>query len=94
MFDKGAAADRVAKILDQKSPPNQPWAIDENHTRETPSAWVFFYNSQRYLKTGQVVHKLAGNGPVFVNKSTGEVQSFGSAPPLDVIIENYEKSHL
>jgi hypothetical protein len=39
-----------------------------------------------------MIHRLAGNGPIFVNKTTGEVKFYGSMPPLEVIIENYEKS--
>jgi len=52
MFDKKTALDRVSKILVEKTPPDQTWAIVENQTRETASAWIFFYNSQRYLDTG------------------------------------------
>ena len=92
MFDKNAALDRASKALAERTPPGQSWAIVDDHTRETASAWIFFYNSQRYLETGSVIHKLAGNGPIFVNKTTGEVQFYGSTPPLEVIIENYEKS--
>ncbi len=79
MFDKKTALDRVSKILVEKTPPDQTWAIVENETRETASAWIFFYNSQRYLDTGNVIDKLAGNGPIFVNKTTGDVQFYGSS---------------
>jgi hypothetical protein len=92
MFDKKAALDRISKILTEKAPPGEPWAIAEKGTMEIASAWIFFYNSQQYLETGNVIHALAGNGPVFVDKKTGEVQFYGSTPPLEVIIEKYEKS--
>jgi hypothetical protein len=92
MFDKKSALNRAAKVLAEKVPPGQSWAIIEDHTRESASAWIFFYNSLRYLETGNMIHRLAGNGPIFVNKTTGEVKFYGSMPPLEVIIENYEKS--
>ncbi len=62
MFDKKTALDCVSKILVEKTPPDQTWAIVETQTRETASAWIFFYNAQRYLDTGNVIGKLAGNG--------------------------------
>lgn len=89
MLDKKTALARASKILAQKAPPDQPWAIAEDHTQEIASAWIFFYNTRRYLESGSVIHKLAGNGPIFVNKTTGEVQFYGSTPALEVIIENY-----
>jgi Immunity protein 35 len=93
MFDKKAALDRVSKILAEEAPPpGESWAIAEDHTTETASAWIFFYNTQQYLETGNVIHALGGNGPVFVNKTTGKVQFYGSAQPLEEIIANYEKS--
>jgi hypothetical protein len=92
VFDKKAALHRVSKLLAEKAPPGEPWAIADSHTMEIASAWIFFYNTRRYLETGDIIYRLAGNGPVFVNKETGEVQFYGSRPPLEVIIRNYEKS--
>lgn len=82
MFDKKAALNRVSEMLAKKAPPGELWAVVEQQTMETASAWIFFYNSQRYLETGNIIYRLAGNGPIFVNKETGEVQFYGSTPPL------------
>ncbi len=92
MLDRKAALNRVLEILSEKAPPDKPWAISESHLTETASAWIFFYNSRRYLETGEIVYALAGNGPVLVNKKTGEVKFYGSLPTVDVIINDYEKA--
>jgi hypothetical protein len=91
MLDKKAALDCAAKRVAEEAPPGQTWSIAENHTMEIASAWIFFYNSRKYFETGNIIHKLAGNGPIFVNKETGQVQFYGSTPPLESLIEQYEK---
>jgi hypothetical protein len=73
------------------APVGDQWVVLEDKTIEKHFGWVFFYNSLRYVTTGNVIHRLAGNGPVFVNKITGSIDFFGSTPPLDVILETYQK---
>lgn len=42
--------------------------INDEATRETPTCWIFFYNTRAYLETGSIRHALAGNAPIFVLK--------------------------
>ena len=49
---------------------------------ETSDGWVFFFNSRKYLETGNFLDRLAGNGPVFVDKE-GAVTQFTSAYPWE-----------
>ena len=37
-------------------------------TKAVHSGWVFFYNSADYVRTGNAVDALAGNGPIFVSR--------------------------
>ena len=64
--------------------------MDEN-TIEKEWGWVFFYNSERYLKTGAISHALAGNAPFIVNRHTGEIRVTGTALPIERYIEEYER---
>jgi hypothetical protein len=91
VFDKEDALRRVCELLAEKAPPDEPWVVIDEQTREIESAWIFFYNSKRFVETGNIIYHLAGNGPVFVNKKTGDVQFYGALPPLKAIIEDYEK---
>ena len=52
------------------------WA--EDRTLERPWGWVF-------------IHAEPGHGPVFVNRLTSAVLVFGTTPPLDELLELYEK---
>lgn len=46
-------------------------ALIEKATQEFDVGWVFFYQSSRFLKTGDTQHALVGNAPLFVNQQDG-----------------------
>ncbi len=64
--------------------------ILESATIEKPYGWVFFYNSRRYIETGDMVHALIGQGPVIVVATTGEIIELGSAIPAAAAISQAE----
>lgn len=81
------ASDRLLKM----SPSDDVFTIVDADTIEKPFGWVFFYNSKRYLETGKFSYRLAGNGPVIVNKRDGSIEFFGAhRPPLE-IVQEYER---
>ena len=63
----------------------------DDATLERPWGWVFFYQSREFLETGEFSARLAGNGPIFVNRNTGELRHAGTALPVETYIEDYEK---
>ncbi|WP_338821563.1 YrhB domain-containing protein [Bradyrhizobium septentrionale] len=91
MLRKSEALELVWKQLELRSSDDVQCVVVESSTIERPFGWIFFYQSKKFLETGIFMHRLAGNGPVFVNKVTGEVDFFGSIPPLEVILAEYEK---
>ena len=59
---------------------------------------MFFYQSSKYLETGDFRDQLAGNAPYIVNRTNGLLFETGTAHELDFYIEQYEltlsrKSH-
>ena len=60
--------------------------------KETEFGWVFFYNSEHYLKSGDVGYALTGNAPIVVMKSTGEVRGTGTAEPLETYLDEIRAS--
>lgn len=46
--------------------------VIDDMTAAIPEGWVFFYNSAEYLRTGDLIAALAGNGPLFV-RTSGQV---------------------
>lgn len=61
-------------------------------TIERPFGWVFFYDSRRYIETGDSSLAVCGNAPVIVNRHTGELWVTGTAHPVERYIEEYEAS--
>ena len=66
-------------------------AINDSSTIEKSYGWVFFYNSRRYLETGDHMDMLYGAGPVVVIAATGEIIEFGSARPSEEFIKELEE---
>lgn len=62
-------------------------------TIERPFSWVFFYDSRRYIETGDTDHAVCGNAPVIVNRHSGELWVTGTAKPVEAYIEEYERRH-
>lgn len=65
-------------------------AIIESETVEKPYGWIFFYNSRRYLESGDLMCSLVGQGPVVVVAATSEIIELGSARPPEVAIKELE----
>ena len=41
--------------------------------QETPDYWVFQYNSQRYLETGDLMFAIVEGLPIYISKHDGSV---------------------
>jgi hypothetical protein len=70
---------------------NDPWVVGYEFTIEKPFGWVFFYNSKKFLETGEIGFALAGNGPAMVNRYDGTIEFGGTANPPEFYIEEYER---
>ena len=64
--------------------------IVEDSTIERPWGWVFFYESRRFLDTGDSSARFAGNAPIIVERETGELLDTGTAHPVEFYLDNYE----
>jgi immunity protein 35 of polymorphic toxin system len=71
------------------SDPTDLVVMDES-TLERDWGWVFFYTSERYLRTRDVRWAVAGNAPLIVNRHTAEIRVTGTALPIEHYIEEYE----
>lgn len=91
MLNRASALERVLRRLEESAPGGERWVVLDDKTIEKPYGWIYFYNSERFVVTGDPLYRLAGNGPVFVNKGTETIDFFGSIPTLDVIVAEYER---
>ena len=92
MLTKNEALELVSKKLNEMDPTGEPCVVVDSHTIEKPFGWVFFYNTKKFVETGIFRYRLAGNGPVIVNKHNGSVEFCGAnRPPLEIVTEYEQK---
>lgn len=60
--------------------------------QEFDDGWVFFYDSVRHQQTGDLLDALAGNGPILIDRETGQVHNTGTARPVEDYIDQYGES--
>lgn len=58
-------------------------------TLEFDVGWVFFYQSSRFLETGDVQDRLAGNAPLFVSRDDGQAISVSYHRPIAESVQAY-----
>lgn len=88
------AEEIITKKINEPDPswPDKPAiVILSEQTIQRHWGWVFFYNSQRFLNTGNVSDALVGNAPYIVNRRSGEISLTGTTHPIDYYIKQYER---
>ncbi|MES2108616.1 MAG: YrhB domain-containing protein [Bacteroidota bacterium] len=65
-----------------------------DETIETADYFVFFYQSKRYMETGNYSYFLVGNAPIIVDKITREKYITGTAHDIEFYIEEYKNGLL
>jgi hypothetical protein len=63
--------------------------ILDEHTLEADFGWVFFYQSQRFLETGDFPGQLLGNAPLIVDRRDGTLHVTGTANPVEHYVHQY-----
>ena len=66
-----------------------PVVVLDHATKEFEFGWVFFYQSEEFVRTGNASAMLAGNSPLLVNRFSGEVATTGTALSLQHYINQY-----
>ena len=81
MVSEAQARQAVGEVMAGWPDANDPrdeivvWKVEE-HTR----AWILHFATRRWLDTRDFLHQLVGACPFVVDKETGEVHQYGSAP--------------
>ncbi|HYX37641.1 MAG TPA: hypothetical protein VE954_31450 [Oligoflexus sp.] len=87
---KNYVLNQVLKYDAAADPGDRPQIIDE-HTLTRKFGWVFIYNNEAYLSSGQRHLSWGGPGPILFNKETGEVRRFNATFDMEIVAEDYEK---
>lgn len=84
---------KVAKELVERhlGAANLNWVVTDAPHYEGQTCWVFSYQSKAYIESGNITDALAGNAPLLVERSNGNVIVLGTAQRIEFYVENYEK---
>jgi immunity protein 35 of polymorphic toxin system len=92
MIDKRAAEEIANSYLSKvRIGQRQDATLDTQRTLEQSFGWVFFYESKKYLDTGDYHFRALGNSPFIVDRSDGSVHVTATARPIEYYIAEYEK---
>ena len=69
--------------------PNIKLMVLDDLTREYEFGWVFFYNTEKFIKTGNNEYALAGNAPLIIDRKSEKIIVTGTAHEIDFYINNY-----
>jgi len=72
--------------------PNVKLQILAENTEEYDFGWVFFYDSAKFIETGDSREALVGNAPLIINKESGELVVTGTAHDTSYYVHNYIKT--
>lgn len=83
-----------AKEIAQRAITNAGWdgndaIVDDKYTREFDVGWVFYYQSARFLETGEFGSSLVGNAPIFVSRLGGYTAFISYLRPVIESIEAF-----
>ena len=65
--------------------------VQEELTLCEDFGWVFFYNSQKYIETGDFKSSLVGNAPIVVLKDDGSIRYTGTAHPVEYYLKAFRR---
>jgi hypothetical protein len=91
MIEKDLARRIVLDYIKRLNPENDELLLLDGSTLEKPYGWVFFYNSRKYLESGDFRYRLAGNSPILVKRSDGALCELGTAQSVEESLRDYEK---
>ena len=89
MVSKEVAQTMVQQWLDEAPKQGGPDDMIITHVDEHPWGWMFFYDSRQYLESGNILHAVAGNCPVYVTRDDGVLH--GSVTGSGVLIAQHLK---
>jgi hypothetical protein len=92
MISKEEAINIAIKYLKEEST-TYDLALLTEHTIEFELGWVFFYQSRKYIESGDYRDMLGGNAPFIVNKNDGSIHVTGTSYRIEKYIEDYLNAH-
>jgi Immunity protein 35 len=82
-------ARRIVRELGAAS--GEEFVLVTNRTIQREACYVFFYNSRRFIETGEGRYRLAGNGPIVVSRQDGSAKAYGTLETTESSVAEFER---
>jgi len=82
----------VAATINRDRDPGDRFVVLSDATQEHDFGWVVFYQTEKYVETGEFAYALAGNAPYIVERSSGRILVTGTALPVEAYIASYRET--
>jgi hypothetical protein len=95
MIDYAGARARAQVFIDEMAASSGPerleLQLEDAYTIERTFGWVFFYQSRKFIASGNISDCLVGNAPLVVTRD-GELHVTGTAYPLEHYLAAFERA--
>lgn len=91
MIDGRQACHIALNFIRRRNPKLADELIVSKEPLEKTYGWIIFYSTRTYVETGNYKYALAGNGPLVVDKVTGEIVQLETAIPVADAIREFEE---
>jgi hypothetical protein len=81
----------LIKLEDIEKSSNVKLSLLESETIAFDYGWVFFYQSDEFVKTGNTSKLVGGNAPIIVDKYDGSIILTGTSKSTKYYIEVYSR---
>ena len=65
--------------------------IVDAHTIDDPLGWIFFTESDKFLRSGKFRDRLIGNHPIFVDRADGSVTNVPTYQSAETFLADYRR---
>lgn len=94
VIDRGEAIRRAnAEVSEMSARYGQTFVLLDDLTREESFGWVFFWQSEAFVKSGDFRDQLGGNAPFVILRESGERLTTGTAHPIDHYLDEIRREY-
>ena len=81
----------LSKLKEIENEAKTRLAFLENDTLSFDYGWVFFYQSEEFVKTGDTQNMVGGNAPILIDKYDGNIYLTGTRKDIKDYIKIYSE---
>ena len=94
MIDRDEAIRRARGALSEKSAAaGRSFVLLEDETREESFGWVFFFQAEGFVKSGDYLDGVVGNAPFVILRDSGELLATGTAHSVDHYLDEIRREY-